>query len=76
MNRLDYHVLLALAAGVILAGIIGAAYDNAADGAPKRSKGVSGANPVARMYGYPAPTAGIDPQEPSGATLPASGSST
>ena len=47
-----------------VAGIIGAAYDNAADGAPKRSKGVSGANPVARMYGYPAPTAGIDPLRP------------
>ncbi|HET6549056.1 MAG TPA: S8 family serine peptidase, partial [Solirubrobacter sp.] len=45
----------ASAHGNHVAGIIGAAYDNAAEGAPGRSRGVSGANPVARMYGYPAP---------------------
>lgn len=33
-----------------VAGIIGAAYDNSAS--DKRSKGVSGANPVAKMHGY------------------------
>src|SRR5262249_16326606 len=40
--------------GTHVAGIIGAAYDNDLD--PNqigRSRGVSGANPVARMIGYP-----------------------
>ena len=36
-----------------VAGIIGAAYDNDA-GFPKRSLGVSGGNPVAKMHGYSA----------------------